>query len=78
MTIKSLENRLAALEPTPPGEDFDWIKILSSEKLKILDDLISKWQTLPENERVPTPDELALLADIEKRRELYEEKRRDD
>ena len=70
--IKVLEKRLAALEPEPPGEDFSWLKILSSEELKILDDLIRRWETLPENERVPTPDELALFDDIERRRELYE------
>ena len=72
IAIKNLEKRVAALEPEPPGEDFSWLSILTHTEICFLDNLLQRWEKLPENERVPTPDELALFEDIERKRELYE------
>jgi len=72
--IKNLEKRVAALEPEPPGEDFSWLSILSPAEVIILDQLFDRWEKLPENERVPTPEELDLFESIDERRELYDKK----
>lgn len=68
--IKNLEKRLAALEPTSPGEDFSWLSKLTSAELRNLDEICMRLATRPDGEVVLNDAEREIIEAITKRLEL--------